>query len=100
MATFINPQNGYTQSVSQTGAFFGCLLFGVLYFAYKGVWRHALISFAAVFLTFGISWLVYPFIAYRCVEQSYLERGWRRAGQRRVPTKTTGASWPSFDDIP
>jgi len=87
MATFINPSNGYTQTVKPLTAFAGCLLFGVLYFAYKGVWKHALISFVAAFMTFGISWLIYPFFAYGCVKNAYLERGWREEG--RGSTQTT-----------
>lgn len=100
MAKFRNPHNGYSQSVSQAGAFFGCLAFGALYFAYKGAWRHALISFGAAFCTLGISWLVYPFFAYSCVEHSYLERGWKRvvAGMKAKPV-SSGSS-PSFDNIP
>jgi hypothetical protein len=100
MAKFKNPNNGYTQSVSQAGAFFGCLAFGVFYFAYKGAWRHALVSFGAAFCTLGISWLIYPFFAYRCVEHSYLERGWRPVGQARKPSPAVGHAKPSFDNIP
>ena len=100
MAKFKNPQNGYTQSVSQAGAFFGCLAFGVLYFAYKGAWRHALISFGAAFCTLGISWFIYPFFAYRCVEHSYLERGWKRVVPGRTQRPTVSRSSPSFENIP
>ncbi len=100
MAKFKNPQNGYTQSVSQAGAFFGCLVFGVLYFAYKGAWRHALISFGAAICTLGVSWLIYPFFAYRCVEHSYLERGWKRVGLGRRVRPAARSSSPSFENIP
>lgn len=101
MASFRNPQNGYTQSVSQAGAFLGCLFFGVLYFAYKGVWKHVFISLGAAFCTLGISWLIYPFFAYRCVEHSYLERGWRPVSSRARTVSRRGASaGPSFDNLP
>lgn len=100
MACFRNPQNGYTQSVSQAGAFFGCLAFGVLYFAYKGAWRHALISFAAACCTFGISWFIYPFFAYRCVEHSYLERGWKRLGAGKRTVTRSRTQYPSFTNLP
>ena len=78
MATFRNPINRYTQSVDPRGAFWACMLFGSLYFAYKGAWKHALLSLVAAMVTFGISWLIYPFFAYRCVTESYLERGWEQ----------------------
>lgn len=100
MAKFKNPHNGYEQSVSQAGAFFGCLAFGVLYFAYKGAWRHAFLSFGAAFCTLGISWLIYPFFAYRCVEHSYMERGWRPVGRARKSRSAAGNPNPSFHNIP
>jgi cell division protein FtsX len=99
VGSFKNLQNGYTQSVSQAGAFLGCLLFGALYFAYKGAWKHALISFCAAFCTLGISWLIYPFFAYRCVENSYLERGWKRLGVGKRSAHTA-SSQPSFSNLP
>ena len=99
MATFRNPLNGYTQSVHPGSAFVGCLLFGVLYFAYKGVWKHALISLAAAFMTVGASWFVYPFFAYGCVRSSYLERGWKEVGAVRSTKKRRGQNVPSFDGI-
>jgi len=40
---FKNPSNGYQEKV--TGfSFLWALIFGVLYFAYKGVWRHFVIG--------------------------------------------------------
>lgn len=99
MAKFRNPQNGYTQSVSPAGAFFGCLFFGALYFAYKGVWRHVFISIFAALFTFMVSWLVYPFFAYSCVENCYLERGWQRVGNGRPSTGRKKTAGPSFDGI-
>ncbi len=100
MAAFRNPSNGYTQAVSPLTAFAGCLLFGTLYFAYKGVWKHAIISFLAAFMTLGISWFIYPFFAYGCVKTSYLERGWREVG-RGASRVTVGRrqNAPSFDSI-
>jgi hypothetical protein len=102
MATFKNPVNGYTQHVTRAGAFFGCLLFGIFYFAYKGVWKHFLISTLAAFCTLGASWFVYPFFAYECVSHSYLEKGWKQiAGGRRVASaKRVVAAMPSFDGLP
>lgn len=100
MAKFRNPLNGYTQSVDPATAFLGCLMFGMFYFAYKGVWKHAFISFFAALFTVGISWLIYPFFAYSCVTGSYQERGWQRVG-RGAPRATVArvAKGPSFDGI-
>ena len=99
MATFRNPANGYTQSVTKSSAFWGCLLFGIFYFAYKGVWRHAAIGLLAALLTAGISWIVYPFFAYNCVRTSYLERGWIEVGARNRSTNRSRAVSPSFDGV-
>jgi len=99
MATFKNPANGYTQSVTKASAFWGCLLFGIFYFAYKGVWRHAAIGLLAALLTAGISWIVYPFFAYNCVRTSYLERGWRELGLRSGRGVRRQDASPSFDGV-
>ena len=58
---FKNPQNDYVEGVSL--AWLWVLLFGTIYFAVKGVWGHALVSFIFAFITWGISWLIYPFFA-------------------------------------
>jgi hypothetical protein len=73
---FRNPMNGYEESVGLSWLW--CLLFGFLYFAVKGVWTHAVVSFALAFLTAGLSWFIYPFFAKGIVEKSYLQKGWVR----------------------
>jgi len=75
---FKNPQNGYVEEVN-TPPFLCCLLFGTLYFASKGIWTHAVVSFLLAIFTFGISWLIYPFFAKGIVRQSYLRKGWSEA---------------------
>jgi hypothetical protein len=101
MAKFRNPYNGYSQSVTQVGAFLGCLVFGGFYFAYKGVWKHFLIGWLAAVCTFGVSWFIYPFLAYECVRHSYLERGWKEVGRgKKTSTRARqGSTKPSFDFI-
>ena len=71
---FQNPQNGYIEEVSYPGVW--TFFFGVIYFAIKGVWRHVFLGFVAAMLTFGISWLIYPFFAAELVRDSYLRKGW------------------------
>lgn len=72
---FKNPMNGYVERVPRD-VWVYVLLFGGLYFLAKGVWTHAAASFAAAFLTFGISWLVYPFFAKKIMRSHYLRNGW------------------------
>ena len=71
---FRNPTNGY---VEVAGApFLWCLLFGFFYFAAKGIWTHAVVGLGAALLTFGLSWLIYPFFAAGIVRTHYLRKGW------------------------
>jgi hypothetical protein len=71
---FRHPTNGYTEAVGT--AWLWCLLFGCIYFAIKGIWTHAVAAFVLALLTFGLSWLVYPFFARGIVEKHYLRSGW------------------------
>ncbi|MDC3385625.1 hypothetical protein OAW67_00505 [Planktomarina sp.] len=73
--TFENPQNGYRETVSRF-AWVWALLFGFLYFAFKGVWRHALIGLLLGLVTAGFSWLIYPFFARSIVANHYRRQGW------------------------
>jgi hypothetical protein len=72
---FLN-QNGYQEKANFCGLW--CLLFGVIYFAVKGVWTHVFVGLILAFLTCGISWLIYPFFAGKIVRKSYLKKGWRQ----------------------
>jgi hypothetical protein len=71
---FRNPANSYEESIGMPGLW--CLLFGCFYFAVKGIWTHAVVALFAAILTFGISWLIYPFFARKIVETHYLRKGW------------------------
>jgi len=74
-AILINPSNNYEVRVSL--AFLWCLLFGSFYFAYKGVWGQAVLSFFIACFTFGISWLIYPFFAEKAIVDHYMRMGWK-----------------------
>ena len=71
---FQNPANGYIERVNLP--FLWTLLFGPIYFAVRGVWTHAVVSFFLAMLTAGLSWLVYPFFAKGILETNYLRKGW------------------------
>ncbi len=73
--TYRNPTNGYTERARLTWLW--ALLFGVFYFAVKGIWRHALIGFVLAFITLGVSWVVYAFAAPGIIHRDYLRRGWQ-----------------------
>lgn len=86
---FQNPNNGYIEQVSLP--FLWTLLFGPIYFAVKGVWTHAVVSFLLAGITAGISWLFYPFFAKRVVQTNYLRRGWLPLSYAEVRRKEAAA---------
>lgn len=71
---FAHPRTGKVISVENAAAW--ALVFGFFYFALRGPTRHAIISFGAAFLTWGVSWFVYPFFAQKIVRECLLEEGW------------------------
>jgi len=74
MSTFKNPTNGHAESARL--AWLWALLFGVFYFAHKGMWGHAILGAVLAIPTFGISWVLYALAAPSLVRKHYLQRGW------------------------
>jgi hypothetical protein len=74
--TLRNPATGATLTISSLPTFWLTLVFGCFYLAYREVWLHAAIALVLALLTAGISWLIYPFFAYRLVVDSYKRKGW------------------------
>ncbi|NEX20254.1 hypothetical protein G3480_07990 [Thiorhodococcus mannitoliphagus] len=75
MMKFKNPETGAIEEVPALAPLW-VLLFGVFYFAYKGIWNHVLGSILFAIVTAGLSWLVYPFFAYDILCKHYVDRGW------------------------
>jgi len=71
-----NPQNNYTETLYYANVTFWTFIFGIFYFAYKGVWTHFAISLILAILTAGISWLIYPFFTHSILKSHYLQKGW------------------------
>ena len=74
--TFENPSNGYREEASGFFSWLWCFLFGPIYFLVNGNYRHAIASFLFAIVTFGASWLVYPFFVYGINRRHYLRKGW------------------------
>lgn len=72
---FENPVNGYVEESSLHWLW--ALLFGPIYFASKGIWTHAVISFLLAGITWGISWVIYPVFASNIVYEHFMRRGWK-----------------------
>lgn len=71
-----SPQNDYSVSISYINTFILTLLFGVFYFAYKDLWFHVILGLVLAVLTYGLSWLIYPFFTYSILKKYYLKNGW------------------------
>ena len=55
---FENPHNGYienTGGADVTMVWFWVLLFGPLYWAIKGVWRHVFVNMVLIYIIFEVS---------------------------------------------
>lgn len=72
---FRHPKSGQQTDIDR--AWLWTLLFGVIYFAIKGVWTHAIASLLLAFGTAGISWLIYPVFAKKIVRNHLLVKGWQ-----------------------
>jgi len=73
---FRNPSNQHVEEVDWT--FWGTLLLGPLFFAFRGVWGWAILSLILALLTAGIAWLFIPFAAHGIVNNHYLNKGWEQ----------------------
>ena len=71
-----NPSNGYVETASSI-AWLWVSLWAPIYFAVKGIWTHAILSLVLGIVTFGISNLVYVFLANSIIRKSYLKKGWQ-----------------------
>lgn len=87
---FRNPANGYEEEVTNWSRLFA-FLFGLFYFAYKGLWRHVLIQLAAMWaalsLFYGAAaaplfflWACYAIAAPSLLRSGYLRKGWKPVG--------------------
>jgi hypothetical protein len=74
--TAYENQHGYVETF--TAPWLWTLLFGPLYFIYKGIWTHAVAALILVLVTAGISHLFYPFFARAALEAHYERNGWRK----------------------
>lgn len=83
---FEHPDNGHVEKGYGLLSWLWVLLFGPIYWAVKGVWRHVVASILLGFLTFGISHLIYPFFTYSILRKHYLRTGWRVLKSTAVDT--------------
>lgn len=74
---FKNPKNNYTENVSSPLSWLWVFLFGPIYWAVQGVWRHAVVHLVLAIITVGIAHLIYPFFTYSILRNHYNKSGWK-----------------------
>lgn len=53
-----------------------CFFLGIFWYMAKNVWKWAVISFLAALITFGFSWVVFPFLNNKQYIRYLLEKGY------------------------
>lgn len=80
---FKNPNNDYVESAGGSMSWLWVLLFGPIYWAVKGVWRHFVAHLFLAPITLGLAHLVYPFFVYAILKKHYLRMGWKPLSAER-----------------
>ena len=75
VAKAYNPANGAAEEIWE-GFSWPCLLLGFIWYIYKGMWGWGVIAFILAIITWGISWLVFPFFANAQYAKSLLQNGY------------------------
>jgi hypothetical protein len=75
IGTLYRPTNKQPETIYK-GFSWPCLALGPIWFAVKGLWLWAVASSFIIFITFGISWLVFPFVANGIYRKHLLRNGW------------------------
>ncbi len=69
-----HPVNGSAEEIWE-GFCWPCLFFGCFWYMYKGLWGWAVFAFILAWVTFGLSWLAFPFFANAHYADSLRKRG-------------------------
>ena len=86
-----HPSNGSPIEIWE-GFSWPCLFLGFIWYVFKGLWGWALIALILAFVSFGLSWLVFPFFANAQYAKALMERGYLTEVQ--WPGRTTPAAAP------
>ena len=70
-----HPVNSHPEAI-YSGFSWPCFFFGFFWFLYKSMWGWAIGSFIAAMCTFGISNLVFPFLANQMHQNHLLKSGY------------------------
>jgi hypothetical protein len=95
-----HPINGAAEQIWE-GFSWPCLLFGCVWYGYKGMWGWAFIALILAVATAGVSWLILPFFANEQYAKHLLGRGYLNEEQWRERTSIsvsgTGGAGPNVN---
>ena len=86
---FENPANGHVESSSSSLSWLWVLLFGPLYWAFRGVWRHAVVHFILAPITLGLAHIAYTFFTYKILNNHYRKMGWKSVESKKKAKAAT-----------
>ena len=78
-----HPINNHPEAI-YSGFSWPCLFFGFFWFLYKNMWGWALGSFIAAMCSFGISNLIFPFLANQMHQNNLLKSGYLGSDKNAV----------------
>lgn len=73
-----HPNNGHVEKGYGSFSWLWVFLFGQIYWAINGVWRHVVASILLGLLTVGISHFIYSFFTYSIIRNHYSQMGWKQ----------------------
>lgn len=97
---YVHPANGAKEQ-SWSGFSWPCLFFGVFWFLFKGLWGWAIAAALLAIPTYGISWLIFPFLANDAHRKSLLKAGWvaEEMAKDLVATPDTHVKCPDCKEL-
>lgn len=76
-ARFKHPLNGHVESAYSGLSWLWVLLLGPVYWAIRGVWRHAILHFVLAIVTLWLVSVVYAFLTRGILITHYRRSGWK-----------------------
>lgn len=89
----IHPINHSREPIYE-GFSWPCLFFGCFWFVYKGMWGWGIITFALAWMSFGLSWIVFPFFANEQYAKSLVKKGYLNERQEKAQDRSSSSDAP------
>lgn len=100
---FRNPQNGYEEKATTGWSWLWAFLWPPLYYAAKGIWTHAVVSFLLAWVLGGFSYgaaaffvgIAYAIMNRGIVRAHYLKKGWLEVDGKTPAAANSAAPGPA-----